>query len=121
MKKNLKKVVQAIYKNAKEKDEAMRTFDPRKYPVNWSNAIKYVKAKDKSLTFNTVFKPIFAEIFRADVKAYLAGGHKLTTGLKKAMKENAKQKAKEIAQAQIEVKAAFKQSGEGQEQVLSQT
>lgn len=118
MKKNLKKVIRKIYMNAKEADVTKRTFDPNKYPTNWGGAIKALNSKDKSLAFNVIFIPLFAEFYTADVKAYLAGGHKLTRSLKKAIKDNAKQKAKEITQAQIAVRAAAaKQGGEGQVEV----
>lgn len=97
----LRKVIKRIIMNAQEKDVNKRTFNPQEYSVNWNNAIKYLNARDRRLTFNKIFKPLFADIYLADVKAYLAGGHKLTTKLQKEMRAYAKTKAKDLTQAQI--------------------
>jgi hypothetical protein len=119
MTKNLKKIVRKIYLNAKEADVTKRTFNPNMYPVNWAGAIKALNLKDKRLAFNAIFKPLFVEIYATDIKAYLTGGHKLTGKLKKAIKDNAKQKAKEITQDQITARAAAsQQSQKEQENVL---
>ena len=113
--KNLKKVVRKIYLNAKEKDKSNQTFNPMDYPANWNNAIKYIQAKDRRMAFNNIFKPLFKKTFAADIKMYQAAGHKLSYGLRKQIKENAKQKAKETTKTQLAVKAAIEQSGKGQE------
>ena len=41
--KNVRKVLRKIYSQSK-------TFHPRKNPVSWNKAVKYVKAKDKRLS-----------------------------------------------------------------------
>src|SRR5271165_2359266 len=118
MKKNLKKIIGKIYKNAKEKDLTKRTFDPREYQINWPQAVKAINAKGKRLEFNKIFKPLFTEILTADINAYLAGGHKLSSSLRKGIKQYAKEKAKDLAKAQITAKAAAQQSYKEQENVL---
>lgn len=120
MTKNLKKVIRKIYMNAKEKDLQLRTFNPQDYGVNWEGAIKYLNALDRRITFNKIFKLHYAEIYAADIKTYLATGHKLTYALKKQMKQYAKEKAKTITKAEIEAQATAKQSEQGQEQVQPQ-
>lgn len=105
----LNKVIRAIYLNSNETDGTKRTFDPYEYPVNWNKAVKYIQAKDRQLSFNKTFRPLFLQIYNEDIKTYLAGGHKLTSYLKKEIKQNAKEKAKEIIKTQAEVKAASQQ------------
>lgn len=116
--KNLKKIIRKIYMNAKAKPED-RTFNPLNYPKNWGNAIKALKAKDYRLQFNAIFKPLYKQIYAEDIKVYVDGGHKITSRLKKLMKDNAKEKAKEIAKAKIALAANSPQQGyKEQESVL---
>lgn len=116
--KNLKKVIRAIYKNAKEKDARKRTFDPRKYPVNWANAVRYVNAQGRRQQFKKLFKPLFKETLAAEFKMYADGGHKITGALRKEMIQYVKDKAKQTVKAQIAAEAAAKQSLKEQENVL---
>lgn len=118
MTKNLRKVIRKIYMNAREPDISQRSFSPEVYPVNWNNAVRYVNAKDKRLSFNKIFKPLVVEIYQQDLKEYVAGGHKLTTEMKRTLKYNAKEKAKDITKTQIAIKAAEKQSHKEREDVL---
>lgn len=118
--KNLKKVIRKIVLNSKEKDLSLRTFNPANYHVNWNGAIKYLNAKDRRTTFNNIFRPLFADIYRTDIQEYLAGGHKLNAALKKGMKQHAKEKAIEITKAKIALQAAAKQSSAEQEAVQPQ-
>ena len=114
----LKKVIRKIYLNSNEKDPIKRTFNPYNYPKNWNNAIKYINAKDRRMAFNKIFRPLFADIFAADVKAYLAGGHKLTSALKKQMRLYAKEKASEITKTKLAAQTTAQQSFKEQEDVL---
>lgn len=91
---NTKKVLRWIYAQSD-------TFHPSQNPESWNHAVKYVQRKDKTLKFNAIFRPLYAQIFKEDVDSFLAGGHKLTHELKKGFKENAKDKAKEIIKAQL--------------------
>lgn len=118
--KNLKKVIRKIVLNSKEKDMTKRSFNPMAYPTNWNKSIKYLNAKYKRATFNAIFRPLFADIYRTDIQEYLAGGHKLNAALKKGMKQHAKEKAIEITKAKLALKAAAKQSGAEQEAVQPQ-
>lgn len=120
MRKNLKKVIGKIYKNAKEKDVTKRTFKPDKYHINWARAVKEVNAKGARLEFNKIFKTLFVEILTADLKAYLASGHKLTYSLKKKMTRYAKEKAKDLTKTKLTFKAPAEQSYKEQEGVLTE-
>lgn len=105
-----KKVLRKIFSKT-------NNLDPNKCVVSWNKAVKYIQAKDKRLAFNAIFKPAYAEMKARDIKEYLAGGHKLTTHLKKEIMEYAKEKAKAFAKAQIASKAAAQQGGQKQEAV----
>lgn len=117
---SLKKVIDRIYTNAKETNLTKRTFNPQDYHVNWERAIRYINAKGKRLQFNSIFKPLFEEIYKKDLQDYAALGHKLTYSLKKGVKQYAKEKAKEGTKAQIAAQAPDQQSFKEQKEVLSE-
>jgi hypothetical protein len=117
---NLKKVIRKVILNSQEKDVTKRTFKPTDYPKNWNEVIKYMNTRDRRLTFNRVFKPLFIKIYQEDIKAYLAAGHKLTTVLKKQMREYAKEKAKELTQTKLSPGAPAQQGYKEQETVLAE-
>lgn len=120
MKKSLKKVILKIYKNAKETDTTKRTFRPEDYPQNWTRAVKTLDAQQKRLQFNAIFKPLYRQLLNEGIKDYLSAGYKMTGTVRKTLKYNAKQKAKEITKAELASKAAAEQSNQEQENVLSQ-
>lgn len=115
---NLKKVIRKILLNSKETDTTKRTFYPPDHRINWNKAIKYLNAKDRSLSFNAIFRPLFEEIYVTDIKEYLSLGHKLNSALKKGIRQYAKEKAKELTKTQLALKAPAQQSGPEQESVL---
>lgn len=118
--KNLKKVVQKIYKNAKEENLAKRTFRVNDYPTNLMKAITYINNKSARLAFNDIFKPLFKAMVEKDINEYVAMGHKLTWPLKKGIIEYAKEKAKTETKAKLAAKAPAQQSLKEQENVLTE-
>lgn len=115
---NLKKVIQKVYKNAKEIDVAKRTFKVNDYPVNLTKAINYINNKSARLAFNEIFRPLFKAILEKDIKEYLAMGHKLNYQLRKGMVQYAKEKAKAETKTQLAAKAPAEQGFKEQEAVL---
>lgn len=99
---NAKKVLRWIYAQSD-------TFHPSQNPESWNKAVKYVQRKDKTLKFNTIFRPLYAQLYKESVEAYLAGGHKLTTEIKQGLKEDAKDKAKDITKTQLASQVAAQQ------------
>jgi len=109
--KNLKKLMRRIYNQD-------GTLSPKEYPTNFNRAIKYLNAKDKSVTFNTIFKPLYKQMMAEELKVYADGGHKISGALKKEMKEYVKDKAKKTTQTEIAAKIAAKQDYEESQTVL---
>lgn len=102
--KNTKKVLRKIYSQNKN-------FKPQNNSVSWNNAVDYIKAKDKRLSYNSIFVPIFEEV-KKELRA--EGCHE------SVLKSRAKKKTKEIVKAHFAAKFAAEQSSAGQEEVQPQ-
>lgn len=111
-KKNLKKVLRHIYAQNPN-------FDPADYTINWDAARKYIIDKDKRMTYNNHFKPLFKQFYKESVQNYLNAGYKMTYELKKGFKANAKEQAKEYIQAEDQTILADKQSSQEQKTIFT--
>lgn len=78
--KNLKRVLRHIYKQNPE-------FDPANYTVNWDKARKYIVDKDKRMTYNNRFRPLY-KVVKKEMRE--EGCHN------KEVNKRAKQKVKNI-------------------------
>lgn len=85
-------------------------FNPNKYPITWAKFQKYVDKKEKSMIFNSLFKPLYKAELAKVLSAYGPGRHKLTASLKKEIKVSVKHNVKEMVKAQLAAKNASKQS-----------
>jgi hypothetical protein len=96
-------------------------FDPSKYSVNWERFEKYVAHKEASVLYQSIFKPLYKKMVAEELGQYFKGGHKLNSALKREIKSSVKERAKEIAQAQITAASnSTKQSIKEQEVVLAE-
>lgn len=96
-------------------------FNPHKYTVNWARFQKYVDKKEKSMVFNSLFRPLYKALLAKEMGAYIEGGHTLSAALKREITENVKQIAKEMVQTKLKASSnSTKQSYKEQEDVLTE-
>jgi hypothetical protein len=82
-------------------------------PVSWNKAVKYIKAKDKRLTYNATFKPLFAQV-KQEMRE--EGCHE------SVLKRRAKKKTKELIKNKLALATVAAQQGSaGQEEVQPQS
>lgn len=81
---------------------------PTQYPESWNKAVKYIQAKDKRLTFNAEFRPLFKAV-KQEMRE--EGCHE------KVLSSRAKAKVLEILKTKAALKTAAEQSGAGQDEV----
>lgn len=96
-------------------------FDPGAHPINWAKFQKYVDKKEKTMIFNSLFRPLYKTELAKVLSGYGKGRHKMTAALKKEIKESVKHNVKETIKARLQVAANPPQQGyKEQETVLEE-
>ena len=81
-------------------------------PLSWNKAVKYIKAKDKRMTYNAIFKPLFAQV-KQEMRD--EGCHE------SVLKSRAKKKTKELIKNKLALATVAAQQGyKEQEDVLTE-
>lgn len=115
MTKNLKKLVRWGLADGGFTDD----FNRDKYAQSWERFEKYVDKKERTMIFNSLFRPAFKAAYASEIKKYLAGGHKVNSQMRKEIKEYVKDKIKESVKAAIaSATTPAQQSFKEQEEVL---
>ena len=95
-------------------------FNPNKYPVNAIRYQKYVDTKKKNMLYHRLFDPLYKKMLAEELGQYFKGGHKLNSALKREIKEDVKDRAKKIVNAQIAAAPYTPEQGYKEQEVVLQ-